>query len=188
MLTFDPIKHEYRWNDKIVPSVSSIIKTIGIGKNYLENEKGKWYRDRGIVTHQCIKMYLGGTLDMESVDPVVKPFLSQAIEWIDKNEIGILDTVEQMYYSKQFNYAGTIDLIAYKIYDWKCTKNVDPVTEIQGAMYKQLVLENTLNELEFSAIQLDGSDGQAIEIPYDAKLSLVPAVMTLYRDWKKKEK
>lgn len=187
MLTFDPIKHEYRWNDKIVPSVSSIIKTIGIGKNYQDNEKGQWYRDRGVAVHKAIKLWLDGTLDQDSISVEIMPYLRQATQWLSHH--GEDASAEIMYYSKQFNYAGTIDLISPRfICDWKCTKNVDPVTEIQGAMYKQLVLENTLNELEFSAIQLDGSDGPAIEIPYDAKLSLVPAVMTLYRDWKKKEK
>ena len=186
MLTFDSEKHYYFWNGKRVPGVSEILKTCGLGRTYEDNERGQFYRDRGIATHKCIQLSLKGTLDENSIDDNVAPYYKQAKDWFLRNLGGSWET-ETMYYSMIFGFAGTIDLITDShIYDWKCTKNVDPVAEIQGAFYKQLVLENTLTEMDFSVIQLNGTDWPAEPIPMDASLELVSAVMTLYKRWKRK--
>jgi hypothetical protein len=179
MLTFNSEKHQYFWNGKRVPGVSEILKTVGLGRSY--EGVDTFYRDRGIATHKAIQLYLKGTLDEDSLDPVVVPYFKQACSWIKAYGASHREA-EKMVYSETLNVAGTIDLIMGDcIYDWKCTKSVDPITEIQGAFYK------VLSDIPFFlAIQLDGSDGPAIEIPYEAGPELVDAVMTLYRKWKRK--
>lgn len=183
MLEFDPIKHHYFWDGKRVPGVSEIIKAVGLGRNY--ESVDTFYRDRGIATHKAIQLYIDCKLDEESLDPVILPYFNQARKWYDdKFEWGRtwkLET-EVMKYSEKLGVAGTIDFISDpSIFDWKCTKSVDPIAEIQGAFYKVL----TSTE-KFYVIQLDGSDEPAKEIEYEAGPELVDAVMILYRKWKKK--
>jgi hypothetical protein len=183
-LTFDAEKHRYFWNGKRVPGVSEIIKTVGLGRNY--ESVDTFYRDRGVAVHRAIQLYLNGTLDEESLDPVIVPYFKQAKLWLDERNISESLRgcgAEMVWYSPELNVAGTVDLMwrGKIIYDWKCTKSVDAVTEIQGAFYKALAGAD-----EFIAIQLDGTDGPAKEIPYEAGPELVDAVMTLYRKWKRK--
>lgn len=184
-LVFVEEGHKYFFDGKPVPSVSAVIKAVGLGRNY--EGVDTFYRDRGIAVHRAIQLYLKGTLDEESLDPVIFPYFRQAKEWIDINvsknkEWGAFYESEAMKYFPDIGVAGTIDLIYEdRIYDWKTSKSVDAATEIQGAFYKVLA-----GGKHFSAIQLDGTDGPAKEIPYEAGPELVDAVMTLYKKWKRK--
>jgi len=180
-LIFQEKGHKYFYKGKEVPSVSAVIKAVGLGRNY--ESVDPFYRDRGIAVHKAIQLYLKGTLDEDSLDPVIVPYFKQAKEWIEKYKHGCASFVpESMHYNEKLNVAGTVDLIlGNNVFDWKCTKSVDPITEIQGAFYKALTGFSF-----FSAIQLDGSDGPAIEIPYEASPKLVDAVMILYKEWKRK--
>lgn len=169
-----------------MPGVNEVLKAVGIAKNYPENGD-PFYRDRGTAVHRAAELYIKDTLDESSVDPICAPYFLQAKGWIDvcisKNKIwNAKKETEVMVYSEKIGVAGTVDLLTNThIYDWKCTKNVTDDTELKGAFYK--VIFGIPN---FTAIQLDGSDGPAIEIPYEASPKLVDAVMTLYRDWKRK--
>jgi|ERR1700761_63512 len=184
MLTFDPEKHHYFWNGKRVPGVNEIIKTVGLGRNY--ESVDSFYRDRGIATHKAIQLYLKGTLDESTLDPVIVPYFNQAKTCIDKNLKGTKYEAEVMKYSEFHEYAGTLDLVvSHIIYDWKCTKSVDPIAEIQGALYKNIISSQD-GEYDFRVMQLDGTDGPVKEIHYDASIDLAEAVLTLYRKWKKK--
>lgn len=180
ILTFDSEKHQYFWNKKRVPGVSEILKSLGLSRSY--DAVDTFYRDRGTAVHKSIELYIKGTLDEESLDPVIVPYFNQAKEWIDNVPL-LGKRVEVMEYELDGGYAGTIDLIANDtIYDWKCSKSPDPVSELQGSLYKRLMHKN-----KFVVIQLTG-EGPAIEIPYEASKELAESVLTLYWKWKVKKK
>lgn len=184
-LTMDE-EHRYWWNGKRVPGMNEVLKAVGIAKNYPENGD-PFYRERGTAVHLAIDLYVKGTLDEESLDPIIIPYFNQARKWLDaRHAVEICkyrsDGTEMMKYSEKHGVAGTIDMIYKgKIYDWKCTAKVTDDTELKGAFYKEIFGLDS-----FAAIQLDGSEGPAIEIPYEAGPELVDAVMTLYRKWKRK--
>lgn len=184
MLTFDAEKHHYFWNKVRVPGISEIIKTVGLGRDYAGVDT--FYRDRGIAVHKCIEFYLNGTLDELTVDPVCVPYLDAFKEWAFYKDVLMLNT-EKMLYSVEYNFAGTLDLIAHDwIYDYKCSKNPDPVSEIQGSAQRILAGEYSNRNHPFSVLQLPGN-GPAKEIHYEAGPELWFATLELFH-WKTKGK
>lgn len=180
-LTFDSEKHEYRWDDKIVPSVSEILRATGQAKDW--KDVPPYYRDRGIACHAAIHLYLLGTLDEDSVDEAVKPYLNQFKEW-NKTQDMYVPVSEQPLYSKRLKFAGTPDLLANGvIWDLKCSKKLDKAStfqyQMQGAAYRTLVLEDIGMTYPFKILLLTG-EGNATEIELDAPVKAWEAIMTLY--------
>src|ERR1041384_2280356 len=85
-LRFDSEAHHYWIGKKRIPGVSEILQRVGLVKDY----KGidPYYRDRGIATHKAIELYLKGTLDIESLDPAVKPCFEAFMSYEMKHPLG----------------------------------------------------------------------------------------------------
>lgn len=178
-LTFNPKTHSYFVDDKRVPGVSEILKTIGLSKSYVGVDP--FYKERGIAVHRAIELYLQNNLDESSIDPILKPFFAGFLKYWEKYGTQPI-AIEKMLYSPLYGFAGTLDLVAHKILDWKCSKSHDPVAEIQGMLYQQLWVENYDQILPFSVIQLPG-DGTYQEFEYERNTDLLISVITLYQ-WK----
>lgn len=183
MLEFDSEKHQYFWNGKRVPGVNQILQELGLAKDF--SRVDTFYRDRGIATHKALELYIKGTLDQDSLDPVIVPYFKQGKEWFDKNRNTFRSNpevkTEVMVYHEEYGFAGTMDLIIDKIYDWKATKEVTKDTELKASLYKLL-----WPSYEFVALQLDGSEGPCIEHPMEASREMAEAILYLYK-WKKEK-
>lgn len=178
-LTFDEVEHKYFWNSKEVPGVSHILKTVGLTKDFSGIDP--FYKERGIATHRAIELYLKGTLDEKSLDPVIVPFFQGFLKyWSTQGEKPI--AIEGRGYSESHGYAGSWDLeTASEIIDWKCSKSHDRVAELQGEAYKILAGGSK----RFRVVQLPG-DGTFKCFEYGNGVDLWPAVMKLY-SWRKKK-
>lgn len=179
---FDPVKHVYRVNGKKVPGVTEVLKSIGITKEF--SGVDPFYRDRGIASHAAIDLYLHDDLDETSLDPVCVPYLEGFKKWWVPQSC----ETELMLYSEKYGFAGTMDLVLEDgIYDYKCSKDPDKASDLQGLMYQWLVLENRGKYLPFEVLQLPG-DGTCIPIPQSERgWDLLDAIMRLYQ-WKVKKR
>lgn len=178
MLTFDDREHRYYYDNVEVPGVSYILKTAGLSKDFTGVDP--FYKERGIAVHSAIAFYLKGTLDRDSLDPIIVPFFEGFLRYWDEHRAGIVK-IEQMGYSEEYNYAGTWDLETEDmVIDWKCSKSHDRVAELQGEAYKLLVGPPFKR---FRVVQLPG-DGSYKVFDYGNKTDLWPSVIKIFR-WRK---
>ncbi|MDY7039063.1 MAG: hypothetical protein SV375_23285, partial [Thermodesulfobacteriota bacterium] len=77
-LTFDPKSHIYKFNEHPVPSVTTVLKDMGFINTQYFTEEG---RERGTLIHRIIEWYCKKTLDLDTVDPVLNPYLEAWIQF-----------------------------------------------------------------------------------------------------------
>jgi len=62
----------YRDGERVVPGVTGIIRAAGLMDVTGFND---YARDRGTAVHKAIELYERGTLDVDSLDEVITPYL-----------------------------------------------------------------------------------------------------------------
>jgi len=182
-LIFKSDTHEYFIGKKRIPSVSEILKKVGLSKDYSQIDP--FFRDRGIATHKCIELHLKGILDEKSIDLSVLPsfqaFLAYWKGHCDPTLCteGIL-AFEKPMADKAGLFAGTPDLVTDRaIYDWKCSKSHDHAAELQGAAYQSLAMDNGFPFLPFIIVELH-DDGTFAEFICPDNHRQWEAVLMLY--------
>ena len=141
-LIFDEEKHEYRRGDQVLPSVTQILRDMGmVDDRYFTPE----HAARGIAVHKATELYDKGTLDEESLDPRLEGYLGAWIAF--RKETGFFPThIEYRGFSK-FGYAGTLDRIgvtdagATVLLDIKSSMFVPDWIGLQLGGYLQIVAE-----------------------------------------------
>jgi len=108
-LTFDPEKHEYRNNGLIVPSVTQILERVGISDfSGVPTETLEYAKIRGTMVHKATALDDEGSLDEESIDPVIMPYVEAWRKF--KEEFAFVPLlIERMVYHPIFGYCGTLD-------------------------------------------------------------------------------
>jgi hypothetical protein len=107
MLTFDPTTHEYRVQERLVPSVTKLIKAAGLIDDTWMDEEAL---ARGSIVHQALEYDDQGDLDEGSIDPRIMGYVEA---WRKcRQEMG-LEVVanEQKVYHETYRYAGTLDRV-----------------------------------------------------------------------------
>jgi len=105
-IDFESGTHTYIVDGKEIPSVTTILKDVGIIHGYYAPgaaEKGK-------RKHKIFEAYLKGTLDWSALSEEEIKLLETFQGWYDKYVAKVID-IEKLVYNKDGHYAGTIDLI-----------------------------------------------------------------------------
>jgi hypothetical protein len=105
VLTFDAAQHIYRLGQRTLPSVTTVLKTVGL-------IDGTWFTAdaavRGTHVHTATELFDKGVLDMSTVDPGILPYLRAYTSFL--LESGATWTaIEQRLYDGVRGYAGTLD-------------------------------------------------------------------------------
>jgi hypothetical protein len=100
--------HTYTIDGKQVPSVTQVLKTLESYDGYPESAAL-----RGTYVHQAIEWYEAGTLDLEALDPALKPYLTAWIAFRQENplQIDIDDLQWETIVGSIHGYAGRVDLM-----------------------------------------------------------------------------
>lgn len=105
MLTFDAATHTYRWDDRVVPSVTQVIRESGL-------YDASWYKPedalRGTYVHDACRF--ADENDLGSVDPRIQGYVDAWLKF--KRESGFScqpGGIERMFVNEAYGYAGTID-------------------------------------------------------------------------------
>lgn len=145
ILTFEEATHEYKIDGVFVPSVTKILSGTGLVNYDKVNEKVLEYkRTLGKIGHRIMEWEDNGTLDEESVDPKLMPYL---IAWRKcKKDTGMkIESIEEPVFSSSLKVAGRLDRRVFLdkrgILDLKFTSSVLPATRIQLAGYETLYNE-----------------------------------------------
>jgi hypothetical protein len=191
VLTFNPEGHIYFWNGKEVPSVSQILKSIGITRDF--DRVDPFYRERGTYVHKAVEFHIKNTLDEESIDHEnVWPYL-KAFQTFESTEGYCVKHTEIPLYSRKYGFAGTLDHLAEfedrrflgeGIADLKVTERSDKAADIQLCLYAELYYENYGKWPAFRMILELHGDKTAKPIFYTANpRKICNAIMRLY-EWK----
>lgn len=190
MLTFNPEGHVYFWNGKEVPSVSAILKSIGITRDYDRGFVDPFYKERGKFVHQAVEYHVKGTLDEDSIDQEnVLPYL-RGFQKFEREEHYVVNRTEIPLYSQKYRFAGAIDqcgeIIKHLdegIVDLKVTEKSDKAADLQLCAYAHLYHENFGKWPSFRMVLELHGDQTAKPIYYETDPQIWGAVMDLYR-WK----
>ena len=105
ILTFNEDLHEYRLNERKIPSVTQILADLSfIDDSFFTLES----RERGRKVHKITELYDDGSLDTETVDPRLKGYLDAWIAFC--NAVSFVPTmIEKRVFHSHLFYAGTLD-------------------------------------------------------------------------------
>jgi hypothetical protein len=161
MLTFDEETHIYRWENKIVPSVTQVPNRVAVrngedgewrsvsGSEYMGNyEVARRY---GNAFHKAASYTVSDTPC--KYDPALEPDIISLKMFLAKYKI-FPEIVEQPLYSKFYGYAGSPDLYGHISFDkpkitlpilleWKTATSFNEHWRGQTAAYAQLIKEET---------------------------------------------
>ncbi len=121
MLTFEEQDHIYRWNGKVVPSVTQVLREwvkLGNGRGYVHTVYGTYIDtptfenvgDFGTAVHMGAKLIMTASLDWDVLDPALVPPLKEFVRWMDDYKVKP-QYVEEPMYSSKYGVAGTPDII-----------------------------------------------------------------------------
>lgn len=103
---FRPETHEYRVDGRLLLSVTQILKRAGYVR--YEGAGGMFYANRGTTVHLATEFLDKGTLDFESIDEKIVPYLEQYRDFKATTGIAI-EAIEERFHSVEDGYAGTRD-------------------------------------------------------------------------------
>ena len=107
MLTFDPAKHEYRWNGAVVPSVTQILTPL-TDLSFVDPDVLRRASAFGTAVHYACELHDTGRLDEEALDPELAPYLAGWRKFCSEHAC-TWDLIEQRVYHPTLRYAGTLD-------------------------------------------------------------------------------
>jgi len=129
-MQFNPATHRYQINGRPVPSVTTVLADI-----LPAWKAGEWYLQRGTAVHACAAMVARGH-EFEH-DPAIDGQVRACRKWF-ADFAPKVEAVEAQVYSLQYQFAGTLDLLAYvdgrlTVVDWKAS--ISPAVHYQLAAY-----------------------------------------------------
>lgn len=109
-LTFDAIKHEYRLNGVIIPSVTQVLEGSGLYPDFslINPDALEWKRNLGTQVHAATA--LDDQDNLGEYDPQIEGYLNAWRRF--RRECGFRPVhIEQRTFHKKYLYAGTLDRI-----------------------------------------------------------------------------
>ena len=153
MIICDPETHIYTDTDtgRTIPGVNSIIEGAGLSDFSRANpDVLRRAQDFGKAVHTASHLHDINDLDMGSLDPALKPYLDAWIKW--KKDTGfVMESSEQIVYSKIYRYAGTYDRIGRidgikTLIDIKTGTTLPKTIALQTAAYMEAYNEGKIRE------------------------------------------
>jgi len=189
-LAFNADTHEYQVDGNIIPSVSQIIKDMGL----LPFPPGMdWYLTKGTHVHLATQLYDEDDLDETSLDPVIAPYLT-AYKRFRKETQFTPRYIELRLYHPYYSYAGTIDRIGtiglnvgLVLLDIK-SGSPYPAVSLQCAAYAEMARVNDIAVRKAYALYLKADGHYKLEEIKNMRqaLSVWLSCLTVYK-WKKQE-
>ncbi len=137
-LTFDPVKHEYRWKGEVVPSVTQLLRPL-MDFSHVQPDVLDAAAAFGTAVHLACELDDLGTLDEEQLDPALAPYLAGWRKFCREHEC-VWEWVERPVFHEGLRYAGTLDRAGrvdgvHSIVDIKSGSALMPTTGPQLAAY-----------------------------------------------------
>lgn len=140
MLAFDEPSHTYRWNGRVVPSVTQVIGHLMDDKlRFIDRDTLELARAKGIAIHKTIELHATGRL--KRCPTWIEPMLAAWEKFVERYQFKLI-AAEHRVYHEGMGYAGTIDLVGevkgvMSIVDLKRTFLAGRVTGLQTSGYRR---------------------------------------------------
>jgi hypothetical protein len=111
MLNFDPIKHEYFWDGRKIPNVTTIIENVYDQLRYANPEDVKRGQELGTAVHLACELYDNNDLkDLSESEGTAYliPYLDNWKKFLKERKPQFLE-IEKRVFSKMWMFAGTMD-------------------------------------------------------------------------------
>ncbi len=106
--TFDEATHIYRLGDRVLPSITQILKECGyVDDTYYTEE----HRYRGQYVHWCVRLINENNLDWDDVHPEFRGYCDAYVKAVKELNIVPISFEEPLYHSV-LHFAGTPDIVA----------------------------------------------------------------------------
>ena len=193
-IDFDEISHTYTVDGKDKPSVTQILKAVGLFPDFWGNDEDlAWYMRRGSMVHKGVEHILEWMIDseesvthekavstinhyIEAQDEEIQGYLRSFREFIfDKTMEVYPIATERKVYTQKYDFCGTIDMTANiyclgkvwaeAVIDFKCGQP-EPEYAFQTAVYV-LGMGDPLNSQRLRlGVYLDKNGKKARVCPY----------------------
>lgn len=144
-VVFDEAKHTYTLGTRLLPSVTTILKDVGLLGD-LTKFSNDFAMTRGSMVHKVCEMWDIGTLDEESVDPQLAGYFAAYKKFRGEMDIEWTE-IEKPRHDAALGYAGTPDRVGNRIVLDIKTGSAQAWHGPQLAAYTMLALEAPLNTL-----------------------------------------
>ncbi len=111
MLTFDPVKHEYRDGDRVIPSVTQILAPLS-DFSFVDADVLSAAQEFGTAVHRACELYDLQQLDIDALDPELRPYLDGWIKFCHDHSCQWV-AIEKRVYCETMGYAGTLDRVGF---------------------------------------------------------------------------
>ncbi|HWG67488.1 MAG TPA: hypothetical protein VN662_08760 [Rhodanobacteraceae bacterium] len=145
-LQFDDALHEYRLEGRRLPSVTEVLGPITAHEyRAVDRETMERAALLGKCVHKLIELDIAGTLDVETLDDSLRPYLAQWRQFLAQSGFLAIHS-ECRVHSARYGYAGTLDLAgtlngARAVVDAKRTAAVPRSAGPQTAAYRAALAE-----------------------------------------------
>lgn len=146
-LSFDQDLHEYRNGGDLIPHVTGLLDEFGLcDYSMVPVHTLEYKRLIGIAVHKATELYDIGSLDFNTLDPLIRGYVHAWIQF--RVDTGFVPQhIELRMMSRRWRFAGTLDRQGLysgrqTILDIKTSVTMHPATGPQTAAYEVLYEEN----------------------------------------------
>lgn len=150
MISFEEETHTYRdQQGNVVPGVTRILKPLE-DFEFVPQEVLQAAADFGTKVHKAVEWHIAGTLDWNSLDEALVPYVKAADVWLAQTKPDVLAT-EALLYHERHGYAGLADIVyqfkrrqryQLAVGDWKSSvvlpRTVGPQTAAYASAYEDM--------------------------------------------------
>lgn len=109
-LTFDAEPHEYRYNGRVVPSVTKVLSVLPNKLGFVDADTLEEARLRGIAVHRMVELHCKGELG--EVPEWMQPIYARYLQFEAETRFEMIRSEYRVYHAV-CDYAGTLDLFGY---------------------------------------------------------------------------
>lgn len=193
-LLFDETTHTYTLGGFVLPSVTQILKDVGLSNyDFINPEILEAASKFGVAAHYACELEDRNELDLDSLDPALKPYLGAWVKF--KEDTGfICQQIEARVYSEKYRYAGTLDRVGF-LYERKSIVDIKTGTALpdwialqtmgyQIAYNEKIKAKDKVKD-RYAIQLLPNGDYKLKQYEDKSDLSVFLAALTL-RNWKNK--
>lgn len=107
-LHFDEATHTYRYRGDVVPNVTRVLSGL-TDYSQIPPDTLEVARQKGVAVHKMVELHAKGDLDEETLPEWMRPVFARWLAFLSDTGFQVLQS-EQRVYSKEYRYAGTLDL------------------------------------------------------------------------------
>lgn len=142
-LQFDPVAHSFTWKGAPVPSVTQVLRDMGMQSSWFKDDP--MYLERGSAVHQAAQYICDDTFDRDSTHPDLLPYTDGFQKFVADTGFRAIPGSEVPVYSSSLRIAGIPDLPGLMpggedmLLDIKTGEQSPKGVELQMALYRMLL-------------------------------------------------